>query len=74
MASSFLNANDGMEKQQIPTLQEMLYTTAESFAFQLSFEEAASEPILILHSSGSTGKAVADTCLRQMVLTTSRNS
>lgn len=40
----------------VPSFQVMFDTQAEHYPYQKSFEEARDDPIVVLHSSGSTGK------------------
>ncbi|RYO89563.1 hypothetical protein DL762_003176 [Monosporascus cannonballus] len=39
----------------IPSFNDMINSTPEHFAYEKGFEEAKDDPILVLHSSGSTG-------------------
>lgn len=43
----------------VPSFQVMLDSQAEHYAYEKSFEEARSDPIVVLHSSGSTGQTPA---------------
>ena len=48
----------GLQCVQIPTLDDLLrHDRLEPyFPYNKSFDEAKNDPVLILHSSGSTGK------------------
>jgi acyl-coenzyme A synthetase/AMP-(fatty) acid ligase len=39
----------------VPSFSDMLKVESEYFPFNKTFEEARDDPILVLHSSGSTG-------------------
>ena len=39
----------------MPSLDDMLHATATDVPFQKNIEEVRRNPVLILHSSGSTG-------------------
>jgi acyl-coenzyme A synthetase/AMP-(fatty) acid ligase len=39
----------------IPSFEEMLSSTPEHYPYQKSFEKARDDPVVVLHSSGSTG-------------------
>ena len=41
---------------QTPTLNDMLRGESKKFPFTKTFEEAINEPLVIIHSSGSTGE------------------
>jgi hypothetical protein len=41
---------------EIPSFQEMLESNPTPFTFSREFEEVQNEPIVVLHSSGSTGE------------------
>lgn len=45
----------GLECMAIDALDELLQAQAESFPFSLMFDQAVRQPIVVLHSSGSTG-------------------
>ncbi|KAI0105973.1 acetyl-CoA synthetase-like protein [Daldinia grandis] len=40
---------------EIPSFEEMLESSPEHFAYEKGFDEARDDPVVILHSSGSTG-------------------
>lgn len=44
-----------LHRMEIDSLNELLGAQPESFPFQLTFDQAVRQPILVLHSSGSTG-------------------
>jgi acyl-CoA synthetase (AMP-forming)/AMP-acid ligase II len=44
-----------METTLVPPLDEWLQSKAEPFPYERSFEEAEWDPLVVLHSSGSTG-------------------
>ena len=43
----------------VPPFQVMLDSQSERYPYEKSFEEARNDPIVVLHSSGSTGEALA---------------
>lgn len=43
----------------VPSFQVMFDSQAEHYPYEKSFEEARSDPIVVLHSSGSTGETPA---------------
>jgi len=49
-------SSSGMHCAKIPSFQEMLDSKPPAYAFDKDFTEAPDDPIVILHSSGSTGK------------------
>ncbi|KAH8665697.1 putative NRPS-like enzyme [Tricladium varicosporioides] len=46
----------GLQCGQIPSLDELLAAPATDYSYDLKYEDVFREPILILHSSGSTGQ------------------
>lgn len=52
MASSSISSN------AVPSFQEMLESNPEPYIYQKNFDEARDDPIVVLHSSGSTGKGL----------------
>ncbi|KAH9890802.1 acetyl-CoA synthetase-like protein [Xylariomycetidae sp. FL2044] len=48
-------SNGSLEMQVLPSLEDMLHSAPQPYPYVKSFEEARDEPILVLHSSGSTG-------------------
>lgn len=44
----------------VPSFQVMLDSETEHYPYEKSFEEARNDPIVVLHSSGSTGETPAD--------------
>jgi hypothetical protein len=49
-------ASSALKCLEIPSFQEMLAADPPPQPFQKSYEEAQNDPIVILHSSGSTGE------------------
>ncbi|KAI9745626.1 MAG: hypothetical protein M1818_001160 [Claussenomyces sp. TS43310] len=45
----------GLNCMVIESLDEMLAALAQSFPYEKTFEEAVDDPVVVLHSSGSTG-------------------
>lgn len=43
----------------VPSFQVMFDSQAEHYPYEKTFEEARSDPIVVLHSSGSTGETPA---------------
>lgn len=41
----------------IPSINDMLHAETEHYPYTKAFEEAKDDPIIILHSSGSTGQS-----------------
>ena len=46
----------GASSDPVPSLQVMLDSKPEPYPYVKSFEEARQDPIVVLHSSGSTGE------------------
>ncbi len=44
-----------MQLLQVPKLDELLGSTHRDYPFDKSFEDARSEPLVVLHTSGTTG-------------------
>jgi acyl-CoA synthetase (AMP-forming)/AMP-acid ligase II len=44
-----------MSKYQVLELDALLDSTSEHYAYETTFEEARLEPLLVLHTSGTTG-------------------
>ena len=44
-----------MSKYQVPELDVLLDSTSEHYAYEKTFQEARLEPLLVLHTSGTTG-------------------
>ncbi|OTB05366.1 hypothetical protein M426DRAFT_319902 [Hypoxylon sp. CI-4A] len=44
-----------VDSYAVPSFQEMLDSNAEPYPYMKSFDEARNDPIVVLHSSGSTG-------------------
>lgn len=40
---------------EIPTLEELLNTSYPHYPYEKSFDEAQKEPLVVLHTSGTTG-------------------
>ena len=49
--------NEGLQCSQVLSLQEMLNDEASHYPFDDTFDEAVRKPILVIHSSGSTGRS-----------------
>ncbi|KAI0841826.1 acetyl-CoA synthetase-like protein [Hypoxylon sp. FL0890] len=61
--------------EAIPSFQDMLDSSPRHFAFLKTFEQAKDDPVLILHSSGSTGvpKPITTTNMSYAVLDNEKN-
>jgi len=55
ITKALLAAKEDLRCFQVLSFEEMLLANAEPYPYDYTFEEAARKPILILHSSGSTG-------------------
>lgn len=40
----------------VPSFQEMLESNPKPYPYEKGFDEARNDPVVVLHSSGSTGK------------------
>jgi hypothetical protein len=49
-------SSPGLHCAEIPTFQDMLDSQSPAYTFYKNFTGAQNEPIVVLHSSGSTGK------------------
>ena len=47
----------GLTFCQIPSIDELLATNAKPYPFQKIFENVKDDPVVVLHSSGSTGRS-----------------
>ncbi|KAI1774063.1 acetyl-CoA synthetase-like protein [Hypoxylon cercidicola] len=50
-----MGAASSLRSEVIPTFEEMLSTSPVSYPYTKSFEDAKNDPVVVLHSSGSTG-------------------
>ncbi|KAI0379246.1 acetyl-CoA synthetase-like protein [Hypomontagnella monticulosa] len=58
-----LQALDGsIRSDVVPSFQEMLESNPKPYPYEKTFEEAINDPMIILHSSGSTGMPKPITC------------
>lgn len=48
-----------IRKEVIPSFEEMMTSSPPHYPYTKTFEEAKNDPIVVLHSSGSTGRARA---------------
>lgn len=48
-------SNPELQSVAIPSFQEMLESQSPTYPFEKDFSNARDEPVVILHSSGSTG-------------------
>lgn len=55
VVKALVAANSALAGLEVPSFQEMLESQPPVFQFEKIFTEAQHEPIVILHSSGSTG-------------------
>jgi acyl-coenzyme A synthetase/AMP-(fatty) acid ligase len=56
VVNALVASSPGIKCAEIPSFQEMLDSQSPVYPFNRSFADAKNEPIVILHSSGSTGK------------------
>lgn len=56
LANSLQSVATSVSIDPIPSFQEMLDSNPEPYPYEKSFDEAKDDPIVVLHSSGSTGK------------------
>jgi acyl-coenzyme A synthetase/AMP-(fatty) acid ligase len=56
VAKTLKAALSGLQCEQLPSLDELLAAPATKYMYDLKYEDVYREPILILHSSGSTGQ------------------
>ncbi|RYP71484.1 hypothetical protein DL771_004739 [Monosporascus sp. 5C6A] len=49
------NLEPSIRPEVLPSFNDMINSTPEHFPYEKDFEEARDDPILVLHSSGSTG-------------------
>ena len=59
----------GLDVFEVPSLADLILGRTEYYSYKEVFEDARWNPILILHSSGSTGKAYRNPELRFKHLT-----
>ena len=52
-----LEFSERVELFEVPSFSDMIDVKAETFPYEETFEEAVNNPIVVLHSSGSTGEA-----------------
>ena len=50
------NLVNGLQLYQLPSYQEIVATNAAEYSWDKTFVEAENDPILICHTSGSTGE------------------
>ena len=50
-------SHQSLDFMVIPTFEEMMESTPAPFLYSKDFESAKNDPILVLHTSGSTGKS-----------------
>ena len=63
VVGALMASNSGIHCAEVPSFQEMLDSQTPVFPFDKNYEVAKNEPIVILHSSGSTGKHLTCLCL-----------
>ena len=51
-----------LDIHEVPSLDDLIHGDSKLYAFQQTFEEARWNPVMVLHSSGSTGKACCRPC------------
>ncbi|KAE9367390.1 putative NRPS-like enzyme [Stipitochalara longipes BDJ] len=56
VAKTLQGAVSGLQCEQLPSLNELLAASASEYTYDLKYADVYREPILILHSSGSTGQ------------------
>lgn len=55
IVKALFSEKDDLRPLEIPSFQELLDSNPAPFAYTYSFHEAKNNPIVVLHSSGSTG-------------------
>ena len=55
VVKTLVDSSSELQCVEIPSFQEMLNSQPEAYAFNKDFTHMQDEPIVILHSSGSTG-------------------
>ena len=55
IVQALANVQSGLDCYQVPSVDAMLDSTSHVYPWGPSFEEARDDPIVVLHSSGSTG-------------------
>ena len=61
LVNNLIAIHPGLRPTQIASLDEILSGTGPQYPYKKSFDEARDDPIVILHSSGSTGQHINKT-------------
>ena len=48
--------NGSLKSYNVPSLNDLLHATSKPYPYHDQFEDVVWKPVLVLHSSGSTGK------------------
>lgn len=57
MIKPLVSLDPALVIETIPSFDQMLGSNPAPYPYEKEFDDAENEPILVLHSSGSTGKA-----------------
>lgn len=55
IVKSLLGLEPALRAEVIPSFHDMLASTPKYYLYEKEFDQAVNEPLLVLHSSGSTG-------------------
>ena len=55
LVKALANAWNGLDCYEVPSVDGLLGSTSDAYDWAPSFEEARDDPVVVLHSSGSTG-------------------
>ncbi|KAI1307066.1 acetyl-CoA synthetase-like protein [Xylaria venustula] len=55
LTKALVNLDPGLSTETLPAFVDMLGSSSPRYAYEKDFDKAENEPILVLHSSGSTG-------------------
>jgi acyl-coenzyme A synthetase/AMP-(fatty) acid ligase len=55
VVKALVASSSDIDCAEIPSFQEMMQSQSPVYRFDKNFDDARNEPIVILHSSGSTG-------------------
>ena len=56
VVKKILSQETTVRNETVPSFDEMLNSTVEHYPYDKEFSEAKDDPVVVLHSSGSTGK------------------
>jgi acyl-coenzyme A synthetase/AMP-(fatty) acid ligase len=72
VVSALVASNSGIHCAEIPSFQDMLDSQPPVHKFAKNFDDVKNEPIVILHSSGSTGKYLINYYVSNQMIEQSR--